>query len=145
MSQADFETRLADLAARDPLALTRDPAAGSDAALRAAEAMAPAGVRTEGAFLRTVVAAGPPVGWIWFTLPSARRPAVGQVLHLEIAAADRRRGHGRAALAAAEAELARHPVPRFGLGVPGEPVAQAFADALDLPVASQQRWKVLTA
>jgi mycothiol synthase len=143
MTPAEYEARLAALIATQPGALARDPAGGAEAARQAAEQRAPAGVHTEGAFLRTVRAAGQPVGWIWFQLPTPREPGNGLVVHLEIEPGLRRQGHGRRALAAAEAELARHQVPRIGLNVPGEPGARAFADALDLPLVSQQMIKDL--
>jgi mycothiol synthase len=143
MSGDDFESRVAGLIADHPLVLTHDPAAGAEVARNRVQRIAPYGPRTEGVFACTAWADGRPAGWIWFGLPTAERPALGLVTYLEVDPAQRRRGIGRGMLGAAAAELSRHGVTQMGVNVPGEPLSLAFADALDLPVVSQQMIKDL--
>lgn len=143
MPADEFDARVAALIADHPVALTHDPAAGADAARVRVRRMAPDGARTEGVFACTAWAGGRPVGWIWFGLPTRERPALGEVTYLEVDPAERRRGVGRGMLGAAAAELSRHGVAQMGVSVPGEPLPMAFADALDLPVVSQQMIKDL--
>ncbi|WP_433367578.1 GNAT family N-acetyltransferase [Actinoplanes sp. CA-142083] len=143
MTQRTYEEHVADLAANDPFALVRDPSADTERAMRTAGRTAPAGVATEGILLRTAHIDGDEVGWVWCSLPTPDRPTIGLVLHLEIARERRRQGLGRRVMAATEAELARHGVPRIGLSVPGRVEALAFADSLDMSLASEQMIKDL--
>ncbi|MFI5893614.1 GNAT family N-acetyltransferase [Actinoplanes sp. NPDC051513] len=143
MTQQTYEECVTDLATNDPFALVRDPSATTERALQTASRIAPAGVATEGALLRTAHAGGREVGWIWCSLPTPDRPTIGLVLHLEIDRRQRRRGLGRRVIAATEAELARHGVPRIGLSIPGRTEALAFADSLDMSLASEQMIKDL--
>lgn len=143
MTQQTYDECVTDLAANDPFALVRDPAATPERALQAAARIAPAGVATEGQLLRTAHADGREAGWIWCSLPTPDRPSTGLVLHLEVDRRQRRRGLGRRMIAAAEAELVRHGVPRIGLSIPGRTEALAFADTLDMSLASEQMVKDL--
>ncbi|MFC7275356.1 GNAT family N-acetyltransferase [Paractinoplanes rhizophilus] len=143
MTQQAYEEHVAALAAGDPFALVRDPSATTERALRTAGRIAPAGVATEGILLHTAHVRGREAGWIWTSLPTPDRPAIGLILHLEVDPERRRRGLGRRMIAAIEAELARHGVPRIGLSIPGRAEALAFADSLDMSLASEQMIKDL--
>jgi ribosomal protein S18 acetylase RimI-like enzyme len=143
MTQQTYEECVTDLATNDPFALVRDPSATAERALQTAGRIAPAGVATEGILLRTAHAGGREIGWIWCSLPPPDRPSTGLVLHLEVDRRQRRRGLGRRMIAATEAELARHGVPRIGLSIPGRTEALAFADSLDMALASEQMIKDL--
>jgi mycothiol synthase len=90
-----------------------------DRAARKLAELLPDGARTPGMLLRTVVARGVPVGWVWAGLPAPPRVALGWLHNIEIDEPYRRRGHGRAAIAAVEAELARRGVGTMGLNVHG--------------------------
>jgi ribosomal protein S18 acetylase RimI-like enzyme len=118
-----------------------------EAETRAARELAellPRGVRTGGMILRTVTADGVPVGWVWAGLPAPPRPGLGWLHHIEIDESCRGRGHGRAAIAAVEAELARRGVRRMGLNVPGVNTgARRLCDRLGYRVLAQQMAKDL--
>jgi ribosomal protein S18 acetylase RimI-like enzyme len=143
MTQQTYEECVTDLAANDPFALVRDPDTTPERALAATRRIAPSGVATEGQLLRTAHGDGREVGWIWCSLPTPDRPTTGLVLHLEVDPRRRRRGLGRRMIAATEAELARHGVPRIGLSIPGRTEALAFADTLGMSLASEQMVKDL--
>jgi len=143
MTQQAYEDHVADLAARDPFLLVRDPSVTTERALLAAARLAPAGIATEGTLLYDAHVDGREVGWLWLALPNPGRPTTGLVIHLEVDPAERRRGHGRRMIAAAEEELARQGVPRIGLSIPGRADALAFADSLNMTLASQQMVKDL--
>ncbi|MBL7253980.1 GNAT family N-acetyltransferase [Paractinoplanes lichenicola] len=142
MSRPEYEARLAEVLERDPVALTRDPLAPPTRAAEVAQVLAPQGVDSPGVHLRHAVSGGRPVGWIWFSLPGPHRPGTGAVHYLTIDEPFRGRGLGRALLEAAEAEYARHDVPRMGLWV-AAPGPERFADALGLDVSSEQLVKDL--
>jgi len=144
MSQAEYEHRLAELVEGNAVALTRDPLAAPSRAREVAAVLAPAGVGSPEVFLRHAVAGGRPVGWIWFALPGPHRPGTAPIHYLTIDEPYRRRGLGRALLAAAEAEYARRRIPRMGLWIAAaSPGAEGFADALGLDVSSEQLVKDL--
>ncbi|MBB4697704.1 GNAT family N-acetyltransferase [Paractinoplanes abujensis] len=142
MSEPEYAARLSEVVERHPVALTRDPLAPAARAREVARVLAPQGVDSPNVFLRHAVSGGRPVGWIWFSLPGPHRPGTGAIHYLTIDEPYRRRGLGRALLAAAEAEYARHDVGRLGLWIAG-PDAGRFADALGLEVSSEQLVKDL--
>ncbi|MBM2621925.1 GNAT family N-acetyltransferase [Actinoplanes sp. LDG1-06] len=144
MTATEYAHRLTDLIATNPMALTRDAAAPAARARDVAAVLAPQGVDTPDVFFRHAVADGRPVGWIWFAPPNPLRPGTGMVHYLTIDEPYRRRGLGRALMAAAEAEFARLRVPRMGLwAAAASPGAVAFTDHLGLEVASEQMVKDL--
>ena len=144
MTQAEYEQRLAHLIATDPAALTRDPLSPPSRARDVATVLAPQGVAGDNVLLCHAVAGGRPVGWIWLSLPGAQRPDTGTIHYLTIDEPWRRRGHGRALLAAAEAEYARRGVPRMGLWIAASSSgAEQFADRLGLEVSSEHMVKDL--
>lgn len=93
-----------------------------EAEARAARKLAellPDGVRTEGMILRSVVAEGVRVGWVWAGMPAPMRPGMGWLHNIGIDEPNRSRGYGRAAIAAVEAELVHRGVRSLGLNVHG--------------------------
>jgi mycothiol synthase len=143
MTPQRYAERLADLTENDPFAVVRHPDATAAGARRTVARLLPDGPGTAGTLLRTAHAAGREIGWLWLSLPTDERPTIGLVAYLGVDPAERRKGHGRRMFAAAEAELSRFGVPRIGLNVPGRTEALAFADTLDLAVASEQLVKDL--
>lgn len=104
----------------------------------------PRGADTEGAILRTAVADGTPVGWVWAGLPAPPRPGMGWLHNIDIDEAYRSRGYGRAVIAAIETELVRRGVRRMGLNVHGSNVgARRLYARLGYELQSQQMVKVL--
>ena len=140
MTAEDFAARRDDLIANDPFMLARDPAATPDKARRRAGLMAPDGVDSPGVFLRTAHVDGREVGWIWSSGPNPDRPTTGMIHYLTVAPELRRRGYGRAMVAAAEADQVG---PTMALSVPGRPDALAFAATLGMTLGSQQMVKDL--
>ncbi|MCU7728537.1 GNAT family N-acetyltransferase [Actinoplanes sp. KI2] len=143
MTPTRYAERLADLIENDPFAVVRRPEATAAGARRTVARLLPEGPATAGTLLRTAHAGGREVGWLWLSLPTAERPTTGLIAYVGVDPAERRKGHGRRIFAAVEAELARFGVPRIGLMVPGRAEALAFADTLDLAVASEQLYKGL--
>ena len=143
MTEERYAERLAELVANDPFAVVRRPGATTEEARQTMAQWLPDGVDNRGSLLRTAHADGREIGWLWLSLPTPDRPSVGLIAYLLVDPAERRKGHGRRIVAAAEAELARFGVPRIGLTVPGRTEALAFADTLDLAVASEQLLKDL--
>ncbi|MBU2662614.1 GNAT family N-acetyltransferase [Actinoplanes bogorensis] len=141
MSPRDYAYRLDELVTTNPVALTRDQAP-PDRARDVAAVLAPRGVDSPGVALRHAVAGGRPIGWIWYSMPAPARPGTGTIHYLAVDPEYRGRGYGRELVAAAEAEYARHGVPRMGLWIAAAtPGAEQFADALGLEVASEQMAK----
>lgn len=120
---ADYESRIEALFADYAQDLVQERGLWhGEAEARAARKLAellPRGARTDGMILRTVVAEGVPVGWVWAGLPAPPRPGMGWLHNIEIDEPHRGRGYGSAAVTAVEAELARRGVPALGLNVPG--------------------------
>jgi len=134
------------LVATDPGGVARDPEASIEGARRYVREIAPDGLDAPGVLIRAAYADGRRVGWIWFGMPKPQHPAVGMVSHIEVLPGERRRGHGRAMVAAAAAELARRGVAYIGLDVPGtRHAALAFAASagLGFTLISQQMVKKL--
>jgi mycothiol synthase len=146
----DYESRIEALFAGYAQELVQEQGLWhGEAETRAARELAellPRGVRTKGMILRTVTADGVPVGWVWAGLPAPPRPGLGWLHHIEIDEACRGRGHGRAAVAAVEAELARRGVRRMGLNVHGANTgARRLCDRLGYRLLAQQMAKDLPA
>jgi mycothiol synthase len=139
MTRAEYDERIAALLRDDPLALTRDPDAPAGKAAGVVAGLAPDGPATDGVFFRTT-----PGAWIWFSLPRPGHSSMGVVHYLAVDAGRRRQGLGRATIAAAEAELARHGVTTAGLNVmAANAAALSFVDRLGYRVLSQQMIKDL--
>jgi mycothiol synthase len=139
MTATEYDDRIAALLRDDPIALVRDPDAAPDKARQLLDRLAPDGPSTEGVFFRTT-----PGGWIWYSLPHPQRSTMGMIHYLAVDPDRRRRGLGRAMVAAAEAEMARHGVARATLNVAGSnEAALALADRLGYQVLSQQMIKDL--
>ncbi len=144
MTPQHYADRLDHLIATNHTTLTRDPTAPRERAREVAAVLAPDGVDSRNVFVRSVVAEGRPVGWVWFSLPNPHRPSTGTVHYVHIDEPHRHLGLGRAAVTAAEAEFARHGVPRMGLWISAaSPGAEAFTARLGLDVASEQMVKDL--
>ena len=144
---ADVAAEMIDgLVATDPAGVARDPEASIEGARRYVREIAPHGLDAPEVLIRAAYSGGRRVGWIWFGLPTPQHPAVGVVSHIEVLPGERRRGHGRAMVAAAAAELARRDVAYIGLDVPGtRHAALAFAASagLGFEMISQQMVKTL--
>ncbi|MFC7545265.1 GNAT family N-acetyltransferase [Plantactinospora sp. GCM10030261] len=111
-------------------------------------AILPDGVRTGGMMLLTARddRAGA-VGWIWLALPGnpAGGPGLAWVYDVEVDAAHRGRGHGRAIMLAAERELAERGIGAVGLNVHGSnPTAVRLYDSLGFTAYRRQLVKPLT-
>lgn len=145
----DVAAELIDgLVATDPHGVARDPEASIERARRHVREIAPDGLDAPEMLIRSAYADGRRVGWIWFGLPKAgpTYPGLGMVSHIEVLPGERRRGHGRAMVAAAAAELARRDIAYVGLDVPGtRHAALAFAASagLGFTLISQQMVKKL--
>jgi mycothiol synthase len=106
----------------------------------------PQGLRTPGMFVFDVVADGAVVGWIWYGLHGPERPGMAWIHQLDIDEPYRGRGYGTAALAAAEADLARHGARSAGLFVRGSNTgAQRLYERLGFELISQEMVKHLPA
>jgi mycothiol synthase len=106
----------------------------------------PQGLHTPGMWVFRIVADGQPVGWIWYGLHGPDRPGMAWIYQLDIDEPFRGRGYGTAALAAAEADLARHGSRSAGLFVRGEnTAAQRLYDRLGFELISQEMSKPLPA
>jgi mycothiol synthase len=144
---ADVAAELVDgLVATDPHGVARDPEAGIEQARRYVRQVAPDGLDGPDVCIRAAYSGGRRIGWIWFGLAKPQHPSAGLVSHIEVLPEERRRGHGRAMVAAAAAELARRDVPYIGLDVPGtRHAALAFAASagLGMTLISQQMVKKL--
>jgi mycothiol synthase len=113
-------------------------------AAREIDELLPRGPGTKGAILRTVLADGVPVGWLWAGLPAPDRPGMGWLNRIDIDERHRSRGYGRAAIAAVEADLLRRGVPWLGLHVQGDNVgARRLCERLGYAVFAQQMAKDL--
>jgi ribosomal protein S18 acetylase RimI-like enzyme len=147
---ADYENRIEALFADYAQDLVDEQglwhgAAESRAARKLAELL-PRGARTEGMILRTVVAHGVPVGWVWAGMPAPPRPALGWLHNIEIDEAYRNQGYGSTAVAAIEAELVRRGVRTMGLNVHGSNVgARRLYQRLGYRLLAQQMARQLTA
>jgi mycothiol synthase len=147
---ADYESRIEALFADYARDLVHEQGlwhgeAEARAAGRLTEVL-PHGARTEGMILRTVVADGVPVGWVWAGLPVPSRPGLGWLHTIEIDEPYRSRGYGRAAIAAIEAELVRRGVHTMGLNVHGANTgARRLYERLGYRVLAQQMAKDLPA
>jgi len=142
----DYESRIEALFADYAQDLVQEQGLWhGEAETRAARELAellPRGVRTKGMLLRTVAAGGVPVGWVWAGLPAPPRAGLGWLHNIEIDEAHRGRGHGRAAIAAVEAELLRRGARRMGLNVHGANTgARRLCDRLGYLLLAQQMVK----
>lgn len=117
-----------------------------DRAARKLAELLPRGPETDGAILRTAVAEGRPVGWVWAEGTTPARPGLGWLHNIDIDEEHRSRGYGRAVIAAIEAELAGRGVPSLGLNVHGYNLdARRLYERLGYELRSQQMVKELPA
>jgi ribosomal protein S18 acetylase RimI-like enzyme len=144
---AEVAAALVDgLVATDPAGVARDAEATIERARRYVREIAPNGLEADDMLIRAAYSGGRRVGWIWFGMPKPHHPGLGMVNYLEVRPGERRRGVGRAMVAAAAAELGRRGVAYIGLNVPGtRPAALAFAASagLGFEMISQQMVKKL--
>ncbi len=113
------------------------------AAAKLAELL-PRGAATDGMVLRTVLAEGEAVGWVWAGPPPRPRPGTGWLHAIEIDERHRDRGYGSAAVAAVEAELAQRGYRSMGLNVHGlNTGATRLYERLGYRLLSQQMAKDL--
>ena len=147
---ADYESRIEALSAEYAADLVHEQGLWhGEAETRAARRLAgllPDGARTEGMILRTVVAGGVAVGWVWAGLPAPPRPGLGWLHTIEIDEPYRSQGYGRAAIAAVEAGLVRRGVRSMGLDVHGDNTgAQRLYERLGYRVVARQMARDLPA
>jgi mycothiol synthase len=104
----------------------------------------PDGPATEGMIVRTVLAGGVPVGWVWYGLRGPDRPGLAWIYQLDVDEPYRSRGYGTAVIAAVEADLARRGARGVGLYVRGDNLAaQRLYDRLGFELISQEMSKPL--
>jgi ribosomal protein S18 acetylase RimI-like enzyme len=149
MGPDDFARRRAALVAHYAEAIA--PARGLTATEARAEAdrdiaqRLPGGAATEGHLMRTAVADGAEVGWIWVTLPDAVRPTMAWIDNVEVDPGHRRRGYAAAIITAMEVELVALGAPRLGLNVFGDnTTAIRLYERLGFAVTAQQFARDLT-
>lgn len=148
MPMRDFDARIAALKA-DYAADRREeddmgPREADEAAEHKIAGLLPDGVRTKGSFVRSVVAGGETVGWVWAGLPQRPRPGMGWLHNIEIDEAFRSRGHGSRVIAAVQHEFRRRGMRSLGLNVHGENHrAQALYERLGFRLMTQQMSKTL--
>jgi ribosomal protein S18 acetylase RimI-like enzyme len=145
---ADYESRIAALFADYAQDLVHElglwHGEAEDRAARKLAELLPRGSRTDGMILRTVVAEGVPVGWVWAGLPAPPRPGMGWLHNVEIDEGHRNRGYGRSVIAAIEAELVHRGVRRLGLNVHGSNVgARRLYQRLGYRLLAQQMTRQL--
>ena len=149
MADSEFPARRAELVRDTALSLAAYhglsvPEAEAQAQ-RATAASLPDGPATRGHLLRTAVADGRVVGWIWLSLPGTFHPEVAWVSDVAVDEAYRSRGAGRAVMLAGEAELAARGIGRAGLNVDGgNDRARRLYDRLGYAVTRQQWSRALT-
>ena len=120
----DYETRIAALFADYAQDLVHEQGlwhgeAEAEAARKRQELL-PLGAQTPDTILRTVMAEGRAVGWLWAGRPPVpASPELSWLHHIELDEPHRNRGHGRRAIAAIEAEVAGRGASRLGLNVHG--------------------------
>ncbi|MEV8512390.1 GNAT family N-acetyltransferase [Dactylosporangium sp. NPDC051484] len=147
MTQAEFDALLPILNreyAEESVRAGRDH---PDTALANVEAMMagllPDGVGTAGHLIFAGEVDGAVAGHIWLGLPDEKRPQAW-VYEVQVAAAHRGKGYGRALMLAAEEELKARGVTRLGLNVFGpNTVARGLYESLGYETASVQMSKEL--
>jgi ribosomal protein S18 acetylase RimI-like enzyme len=143
MSAEEFVGRRAELVrdSADSLAAYLGLAVPEAAAQveRATAAALPLGPDTPDHLLRTAVADGAVIGWIWLSLPGTFMPDLAWVSDVAVDPPFRSRGYGRAIMLAGEAELAGRGLTRVGLNVDGRnDRARHLYDRLGYTVTGQQ-------
>jgi ribosomal protein S18 acetylase RimI-like enzyme len=103
------------------------------------------GLATPGQLLFRIVAGDEPVGSLWLSVPGQHDdPLMAWVYDIEIDAAYRGRGYGRAAMRLAEEEARSRGMTSIGLNVHGQNlVARTLYESLDYQVMAQQMKKAL--
>jgi ribosomal protein S18 acetylase RimI-like enzyme len=102
-----------------------------------------AGLASPGQFVFRVVAGDIPVGWLWLGVPGPDLdPLMAWVYDIEIDAAFRGRGYGRAAMVLAAAEARARGMTSLGLNVHGQnTVARSLYESLGYQVTALQMKK----
>lgn len=103
------------------------------------------GLATPGQFVYRIVNGEVPVGWLWLAVPGPTPdPLMAWVFEVEIEAAFRGHGYGRAAMRLAEEEARAHGMTSLGLNVHGQnTVARSLYDSLGYEVTQQQMKKLV--
>jgi ribosomal protein S18 acetylase RimI-like enzyme len=148
MTQAEFDEWLPvsqrTYAEEEIRAGRTSPEAARERVERLFADLLPDGLATEGHLLCQGIVDGEVVGFIWIGLPDEQRPQAW-IYDIEVDAAHRRRGHGRALMLAAEAELRARGVTRLGLNVFGPNTgARRLYETLGFEITSAQMSKELT-
>lgn len=109
------------------------------------DGLLPGGERTEGMLLLAgLTADGEYAGHVWVALEKADEGGGAWIYDIEVRADQRGKGYGRALLAAAEREAARHGVPRIGLNVFGpNAVARSLYESAGYEIVTLQMRKTL--
>ncbi|MFY1694176.1 GNAT family N-acetyltransferase [Solwaraspora sp. WMMA2101] len=151
MTQAEYDVRIPALIAGYAGSLLRSGRATTATALaesrRQHAELLPDGLATERMLFLVARSAGaddaPPVGWIWVGLPGPAEPErPAWIYDIEVDAAQRGNGYGRALLAAVEPLLAARGVTRLGLNVFADnPVARRLYESAGYAVTAQQMVK----
>jgi ribosomal protein S18 acetylase RimI-like enzyme len=102
-----------------------------------------AGFATPGQLVFRIVAGDVPVGWLWLGVPGPEAdPLMAWVFEIEIEAAFRGQGYGRAAMRLAEDEVRSRGMTSLGLNVHGQnTVARSLYESLGYEVTAQQMRK----
>jgi len=101
------------------------------------------GLASPGQFVFRVIAGDVPVGWLWLGVPGPDLdPLMAWVYDIEIDAAFRRRGYGRAAMLLAQDEARARGMTSLGLNVHGQNTeARSLYESLGYQVTSLQMKK----
>lgn len=147
LTRSEFDVRIAALKALyavDEVQAGRGSPAEVEARIeRQFATLLPDGLATEGQLLLAGEAEGEVVGFLWIGLPTPERPQAW-IFEITVDEAHRRRGHGRALMLAAEAELRARGVTRLGLNVFGHnPGALRLYESLGFETTSRQMSKTL--
>jgi ribosomal protein S18 acetylase RimI-like enzyme len=118
------------------------------AARRKAEAdtarMFPRGYESPGQLLFRVMAGETAAGWLWLSVPSPDDPLMAWVYDVEIEAAFRGHGYGRAAMRLAEDEARSRGMTSLGLNVHGQnTIARSLYESLGYETTALQMRKAL--
>ncbi|MFV2011337.1 MULTISPECIES: GNAT family N-acetyltransferase [unclassified Micromonospora] len=151
MTQAEYDVRIPALVAGYAGSLLRSGRATTATALtesrRQHAELLPDGLATERMLFLVARPADAddarPVGWIWVGLPDSAEPErPAWIYNIEVDAAHRGNGYGRAILAAVEPVLATRGVTRLGLNVFGDNlVARRLYESTGFTVTAQQMVK----
>jgi ribosomal protein S18 acetylase RimI-like enzyme len=147
MTEGEFDTWLPRQAAAYAALIASSGAMPRLAALEKAQRETAAyfrhGFATPGQLVFRVMSGDNAVGWLWLGVPGPDRdPLMAWVFEVEIEAAFRGRGYGRAAMRLAEDEARARGMTSLGLNVHGQnTVARSLYESLGYEVTAQQMKK----